>query len=61
MAKENKNIICEGCDSEYRLTYAKNMVSAQPSCCPFCGEETEVEETDFDDLDDDHESEADDY
>jgi hypothetical protein len=42
--KENKNIICENCDSEYSLKYSKVMVGSAPKYCAFCGEEVESSE-----------------
>jgi len=60
MSKESKNIICEECDSEYTIKYARNMVSGAPVYCTFCGEAMDVADSEADDYDA-PEPEADDY
>ena len=40
MAKEVENIICEFCESNYKLSYDPGEVSGEIKFCPFCGDET---------------------
>ncbi len=60
MTKETKTVICEECDSEYAIKYARNMVSGTATYCVFCGEAMDVED-DLDDHDLDEGREPDDY
>ena len=32
------NLICENCDSEYTVKYAKHAVASNPIYCAFCGD-----------------------
>lgn len=62
MAQETKktlNVICENCDSEFTIKYAKSTVSGEPECCCFCGEEIRDNE-EIDDEDEAHNYRSDD-
>jgi transcription initiation factor IIE alpha subunit len=55
MSKETIQIVCEGCDSEYKVTFESQTAAGMPDYCPFCGEsvdladeERDVEEDTFD-------------
>jgi len=39
--KKSHSIICENCDSEYTIKFAKHGVSGDPVHCAFCGEPIE--------------------
>lgn len=52
MSKKTKSIICENCDSEYSVKFAKETVAGLPVWCAFCGEEIEEVE-DEDDFEED--------
>jgi RNA polymerase-binding transcription factor DksA len=60
MSKESKTVICEECDSEYTIKYARNMVSGTATYCVFCGEAMEVAD-ELDDVDNDAPYSDDDY
>jgi hypothetical protein len=53
------SIICENCDSEYKLKFTKALVAGLPVHCAFCGEE--IEDGRDDDSDDLDEEKSDDY
>lgn len=36
MAKEIETIVCEVCESQYKLVYDLNETSGYPKFCPFC-------------------------
>ena len=58
--KTNKNIICENCDSEFKLSFARELVANLPQYCSFCGEElTHEEDEEQEDLDFNEDSESD--
>ncbi len=49
-SKETLTLICESCDSESTVKWAKHAVSNPlPQYCPFCGFAVEVEEDDRED------------
>jgi hypothetical protein len=52
--KKSLSIICENCDSEYTIRFAKHGVSGDPSHCAFCGET--IEEADNADEDEEFDS-----
>jgi hypothetical protein len=49
MSKEVNKVICNYCESEYKLMYDLDATSGHPKFCPFCAsdvydEEPEIEE-----------------
>ncbi len=57
--KESKQVICELCDSEYKLTFTPNLTNGPPVFCPFCGSEHEDEDHEDVDLDADEDADED--
>ena len=49
MAKEIETIICEVCESQYKLVYDINETSGFRKFCCFCGEINTEEEDQIDD------------
>ncbi len=61
MTKETIQIVCENCDSEYKLTFDPNMLSGSPDMCCCCGNPIDLESEEQDTEDDyDDEDENDD-
>jgi hypothetical protein len=62
MSKETIQIICEECDSEYKVTFDPAMTDGTPDMCAFCGNPIDLdeEEHDVDDDAEDSDEESDD-
>lgn len=45
MAKEIENKVCEECESIYKIVYDLTETSGYQKFCPFCGGETNTEES----------------
>lgn len=48
MSKEIENILCDECESEFRLIYNASETSGLAKFCPFCGSDIwqDIEEED---------------
>jgi hypothetical protein len=49
MSKEIESIVCEVCESSYKIVYDLNQTSGWAKFCPFCSEIPEQEKTKIDD------------
>lgn len=56
MSKEIEAIICEVCESRYKLVYDANETSGLAKFCPFCSEIPEQDKDNID-TDEDYENE----
>lgn len=39
MSRENKSVVCPGCESVFKLIYEEDRVNGQPKFCPWCADE----------------------
>jgi transcription initiation factor IIE alpha subunit len=58
MSKETIQIVCEGCDSEYKVTFDTAMTDGMPDMCCFCGNPIDLD-TEEHDVDDDSDTDED--
>lgn len=38
---DSPNMICEQCEMDFQIIWARSLVYEKPEYCPFCGEEIE--------------------
>ena len=57
--KEQISVICECCDSEFKVIYSPLQVAGTVTYCTFCGEEIEAEEDEWSEDDSDDSQEED--
>lgn len=61
MSKETISIVCEECDSEYKITFVPGDVSGAPDMCAFCGGLIDLDAEEHDAEDETSEDESDDW